>query len=62
MIHYLMSHLYRHHQDYDSARRYLDLSKQVLIDSEPGADTASVYYHEGKISILPKAFSKLWMR
>ena len=46
---YIRSAVYRHHQDYDSARRYLDLSKQVLIDSEPGADTASIYYHEGTL-------------
>lgn len=46
---YIRSAVYRHHQDYDSARRYLDLSKQVLTHSEPGADTASLYYHEGTL-------------
>ena len=46
---YIRSAVYRHHQDYDSARRYLDLSKQVLNHSEPGADTASLYYHEGTL-------------
>ena len=46
---YIRSAVYRHHQDYDSARCYLDLSKQVLTHSEPGADTASLYYHEGTL-------------
>ena len=46
---YIRSAVYRHHQDYDSARHYLDLSKQVLTHSEPGADTASLYYHEGTL-------------
>lgn len=46
---YIRSAVYRHHQDYDSARHFLDLSKQVLTHSEPGADTASLYYHEGTL-------------
>ena len=48
---YIRSAVYRHRQDYDSARRYLDLSKQKLANSEPGADTASLYYHEGTLQL-----------
>ena len=48
---YIRSAVHRHLQDYDSARRYLDLSKQKLANSEPGADTASLYYHEGTLQL-----------
>ena len=48
---YIQSAVYRHRQDYDSARYYLDLSKQKLNNSEPGADTASLYYHEGTLQL-----------
>ena len=49
--HYIRSAVYRHHQDYDSARYYLDLSSQKLENSKPGADTASLYYHEGTLQL-----------
>ena len=49
--HYIRSAVYRHRQDYDSARYYLDLSNQKLENSEPGADTASLYYHEGTLQL-----------
>lgn len=49
--HYIRSAVYRHHQDYDSARYYLDLSGQKLENSKPGADTASLYYHEGTLQL-----------
>lgn len=48
---YIRSAVYRHCQDYDNARHFLDLSKQKLVNSEPGADTASLYYHEGTLQL-----------